>query len=262
MLGLQTDLMIERWSSELLDRGDYLLVRTPAEPDYWMGNSIVVAPPAGGEDGAAWLARWNAVFERELPGAAHRCVRVDGGLDGWTAPGEPWCVERDTALARRAPPQPARGGAAGIDVRPLDGDADWARLSALSIANERDYPVDDRYRAYAAARYRAKRGWVEAGRGLWWGGFDGGELVSALGVVSDGGGLARYQDVMTAESHRGRGVASALIAAAGAEALARGAHTLVIVAVAEGPRRLYTDLGFEPTAVHAHVMVRPPPPSA
>ena len=61
-----------------------------------------------------------------------------------------------------------------------------------------------------------------------------------------GNGLARYQEVQTAESHRGRGIASALLVVAGRWARAKSEDVpLVIVADAGTPAgRLYRRMGF------------------
>lgn len=56
---------------------------------------------------------------------------------------------------------------------------------------------------------------------------------------------ARYQDVVTNLAHRGRGIAAALVAHAGAQALAAGAARLVIVVAAGSiAQRVYARVGF------------------
>ena len=52
-LGYRTDLMIRALEgSQLADRGDYLVVRTPQNPSYWWGNFLLLSdPPQPGEAG-------------------------------------------------------------------------------------------------------------------------------------------------------------------------------------------------------------------
>lgn len=68
------DLMI--WvleGSQIEDRGDYLVIRSPDDPSFWWGNFLLLSalPPPGlaGE----WLAR----FAAEFPGASHVALGVD-----------------------------------------------------------------------------------------------------------------------------------------------------------------------------------------
>ncbi|MCL4227939.1 MAG: GNAT family N-acetyltransferase [Myxococcales bacterium] len=263
-LAVATDLMITRWGSEVTDRGPYLLVRTPDEPDFWFGQALVVPPPAPAEPGPAWLARWQASFERELPAATHRALVVDGDVSSAveaaaTAAG--WAVQRNVASSARAlaeAPPPA-----GVEVRPLASDRDWAQVVALALASDEhdaapDRPVDELHRRFVRGRVASKRAWVEAGRGAWWGALAGDALVGSLGVVGEGE-LARYQDVVTHPAWRRRGVARALLTAAGRAALDRGARRLVIVAIAGGdPLRLYRAAGFAPADTSVELLRRPP----
>jgi ribosomal protein S18 acetylase RimI-like enzyme len=90
---------------------------------------------------------------------------------------------------------------------------------------------------------------TDAGLGQFLGAFRGGELVAALGIVSDGAATARYQNVMTHPDHRRQGLAGHLVAAAAAEANRRwSADRLVIAADPDGPAvGLYRRLGFQDT---------------
>lgn len=63
-------------------------------------------------------------------------------------------------------------------------------------------------------------------------------------------GVAQVEEVMTRESHRGRGLATALVLHGVDLARAAGAHTVFLVAdVDDWPRRLYERLGFTDTGV-------------
>jgi hypothetical protein len=59
-LGYRTDLALRALEGGTeTDRGDYLVVRNPALPDFWWGNFLLLAPPR------AWLGR-------RLAGHVHR----------------------------------------------------------------------------------------------------------------------------------------------------------------------------------------------
>lgn len=221
-------------------------MRTPAQPDYWWGNCLILAGPPG--DAAAEAAQ----FRAEFPQAAHLALAWDvPDLDPAPLRG-PWAalgaeVEVAEALARDGPPPPVPV-LEGCTLRPLDPgrDADWAGSLRVALANAvadgRDAAED---RAYLAARVGARRAAVAAGRLRWWGAFRGEALAAQMGLVEgevDGRPLARFQDVDTHPDHPRRGLCAALLAHAGAAARA---PTLVIVAMAESDAgRIYRRAGF------------------
>jgi GNAT superfamily N-acetyltransferase len=83
-----------------------------------------------------------------------------------------------------------------------------------------------------SAKIAAERALTESGKAVWFGAFEGDAgLRSSLGLVSDGGGPARFQTVVTDPDGRGRGLASTLVHYAstyGFDKLA--AETLVTIA--------------------------------
>jgi ribosomal protein S18 acetylase RimI-like enzyme len=258
--------MLARWSSDVLDRGDHLIVRTPREPDFWMGNALVVPPPEAGDEAGMWLARWQGTFERVFAGVAHRALLVDGdvGADVDAAVSVAgWVMQRNVALV--AAELPEARAPAGVDVRVVDGDGDWSQVTTLALCSDEHAarssggePLDDVYRAFVAARTTTKRAWCAAGRGAWWGAFVGGELVGSLGLFANDG-LGRYQDVVTHPGWRRQGIARALLCTAGRDALARGvAKRVVIVAMlGSDAARLYRSVGFAPADVSSELLRKP-----
>ena len=68
-LGWQTDLAVLRLGGSVIeDRGSHLVVRTPANPEYYWGNFVLVLEDREDVD------RWAAVFEDAHPDAEHRSI--------------------------------------------------------------------------------------------------------------------------------------------------------------------------------------------
>lgn len=255
--GLVTDLaLLELQGSTVTDRGDHLVVRTESNPTFWWGNFVLVEGSARADE----LGRWVATFEREHPDAAHRAIafsEVGGDAETWAEQG--WDVEVDVDLATTTLPSgghmpdgiPALSD--GIRLRELVSDADWEQSAEVGGSGT---PADrrDGRLTFERRRAAAQRGLVETGRARWFGAFEGERLVSNLGIVRLGD-LARYQDVVTLESHRRRGIAGSLVRAAGEWAFEDPSVTqLVIVADLDGPaRRLYERAGFVEVARHLAV---------
>src|SRR5579883_823820 len=81
-LGYRTDLFFARWDGEVLDRGDYFVVRTPQNPGFTWGNFLLFrdAPTRADLDERSPRS-WPRLFERELSHCAHRLLawdRTDG----------------------------------------------------------------------------------------------------------------------------------------------------------------------------------------
>lgn len=238
-LGLRTELGLAAASGRVLDRGSYLVVTMPDEPSFYHGNFLVLpSAPGRGE-----LPHWTRTFADELddPRIRHVTLRWDGVTDQVPAQDElaaaAFTIERHwvmTASELTSPRAPE-----GIELRPLQA-AEMPAVVPLALALADRH--DELYRQFLARRAVAKQRLVERGLATWWGAFDGSQLVASLGIVPLDG-VVRYQDVQTAPTHRRRGIAGALVAAA-----AKDRGKVVIVAEPDSAAaRLYGRLGFTVT---------------
>ena len=99
---------------------------------------------------------------------------------------------------------------------------------------------------FLTARLAAERTLTEAGHGSWFGAFVNGQLVAQLGLVTDGSGIARYQDVETHPQWRRQGLGGTLVWRAGQHGLDNlGATMLVMTADPNYVAiRVYRSVGF------------------
>jgi GNAT superfamily N-acetyltransferase len=254
-LGLATDLALWQARGAVVDRGDYLVVSTPSDPGYYYGNLLVLpAAPQVGE-----VAHWSRRFADELgrlPGVHHVSFAWDsvtgdvGAVDELRAAG--FEVETSEVLtAATLPPVPP---ADGVAPRPLSPDE---VLQTYTLAWQIADRHDESYLTFLRRRAAWQRDLVLSGAARFWGVFEDDALVASLGLVRLGG-RARFQDVQTAASHRQRGLASALLAAAAAAAQGDGVTQLVIVADPGGAAaRLYLRLGFASVERYAWACLKP-----
>ena len=252
-LGFRTDVALRVLEgAEVADRGDYLVVCSPGNPDYWWGNFLLLAAWPGPGTGNRWLAR----FAAEFPLARHIALGVDTDPshptsrdeDDRLVPAEFVAAglesQRDTVLTCAAvgpPPYPN----AEAEIRRLESDADWQQSTDLGLRCFGPGEPGDYLERRAAARRRL----TQAGRGAWFGAFAGGRLLAQLGLFDAGDGYARYQHVETDPKARRQGLAGTLVWRAGRwgrEVL--GAGTFVIVAdPADVAIRVYRACGFADT---------------
>ncbi|MGZ0145516.1 GNAT family N-acetyltransferase [Kribbella sp. WER1] len=255
-LGFRTDLLLlELGGSEFRDTGEYVVVRTPANPGFWWGNFLLYRTPFAPDDTKLRLDD----FHREFPDAKHVAFGIDstdgdpGAADELAAAG--FEIEHNVVMTAQKVVPPQRPNEQAT-YRLLAGDDDWEQLYQQSLACT-DMTVDDEYKEFTRRKLVAKRAVVEAGNGKWFGAFDGDRLQSSLGLIFDGSGLARFQNVQTSPEDRGRGLAGTLVHHASTYGLTQ-ARTLVMVADPEYLAiRIYRSVGFADTETQLQI-VRPP----
>ncbi len=244
-LAWRTDLALLRAAgSEVEDRGDHLVVRTPRNPGFYWGNYLLLDAPAGPDDVPDWLR----AFEEEFPEAEHRTFGVDGP-DGSVDDLAPFRaagmgVEASTVMTAQAVHEPAHPNTEA-SIRPLATDEDWEQQVDLALTDE-DLQGE---RVFATRRAAAERSLVDQGRGQWFGAFLDGRLGASMGLFVASEGLARYQGVMTHPDLRGRGLCGTLVHHAGRYGFDElGVHTLVMVADPDYLAiRIYRSVGFAGT---------------
>lgn len=242
-LGFRTDLALLTSSGSVVeDRGTHLVVRSPNNPSYFWGNFLLLARPPvpGGEKEVV------AAHHTEFPLADHVSIGIDTAelTDEARAAFEAAGLTVDVATVLTAS---ALQGPRAVEaaVRELAGDADWEARARLS---RQLYPQtsEEAFMAFARQKNAQERRLVDAGRGTRFGAYVDGQLVSTAGIFVTEDGVARYQSVETHSEHRRRGLAAAVVHAAGQHALDQlGVRALVIVADTDGDAiGIYRRLGF------------------
>lgn len=244
---LKSELLALTGMSTVEDFGAYAVQTTADEPNYWVGNQIIVKDPDFP------LLDTIPTFERHFPEASHRSVvwDVDGfDPDPIKAALGPLGFEADVYDALTLSGQLADASLpSGISVRSLTTASDWEQSAQLQceVGQEDGHPADS-HAVFISRRNETRRNQIADGLGQWFGAFDDGQLVAQMGLMHDEN-VARYQSVETRITHRRRGICAALLRHVGLWALDRAPNAqLVIVAEADGAAgRLYRRMGFAHT---------------
>lgn len=244
-LGVRTELAVDASRCTFEVRDGFAVIRTPQNPGYYNGNYLYfpLAPERGD------LARWAQLFEQAFAadsrvkhasfcwnGAAGSGAAGDFVAAGYTL--DEYLVMTAEALSDVALP-------AGVHLRAFCEERDWMQQLAMQLDDVPAVHARPAYAAFKAAQVEYHRK-ISESLGLWLGAFDGEQLAGSCGIFPVQDGMARYQDVMVAKPYRNRGIARALIAAAGGCAFEQfGAGKLVIVADANDfPQHIYRRAGF------------------
>lgn len=242
-------------SAEVVDRGDYVVVRSPSNPTHYWGNFLLYRePPAQGA-----REQWEADYEREFGvqrASRHVAFTWDvidgerGAADEFEAVG--YDGEGEVGLIARPDELVAHPRAnAEVEIRILDPEGDeplWHAAIELQVANREPGHEEAPHREFVRRRLEDRRDRFRRGDGAWFLALTPeGEAAAGCGVIVTDG-RARYQAVDTVERFRRRGIASRLVHDAGQVAIEHfGAEHLVIVAEAGyHALPLYESLGFAP----------------
>lgn len=246
-LGCRTDLLFPAFDGEMIDRGHYLVIRTPSNPTFRWGNYLLFdRPPRPGD-----LEEWRRLFGAEIgapPAVNHQAFGWDG-VDGDAGEIRPF-LDAGFALNRsavmvaqrvvRSPRHHPR-----ILVRPLAGDEDWEAALQLQVQCRPPRHAEEAYREFRRhqiARYRAM---IEAGLGAWFGAFLEDRLVGDLGIFQDLD-IGRFQHVETHPEHRRRGICAELVYRASHYAFEEMEVSLLVMVAEEDSlaARVYGAVGF------------------
>ena len=236
---------------ECVERPLVTVVRDASKPDVWDANHALAVSASTGAEIEEVFTTCDAVLPRT---ARHRQFHCDPLTP------EPFLAHLELAgFAQRVSIQMVltgglRADSPALEIRLAESEQDWrsharlVRLEALDAAEREGRPahaasVSQGLAALRRAAAPEVRTWI-ARRG----GEDCGTFASWPGR----GGVGVVEWLLTHPGHRRRGVATALIAHAVADARARGAGAVVIGPDGgpyDVPRRLYAALGFEPLCV-------------
>lgn len=249
-LGYRTDLIFPRFEGQIEDRGDYIVIRTPANPFFYWGNFLLYRDPPGPGD----FTKWCVDFAREIgiaPEVEHIVFGTDT-TDGTTGEVQPFLeagfslVETIVLTARSVNPPPKLNPE--VEIRPLVEDWEWQLAIDNQVANRPEIHEEAGYRTFKENKFLRYQKMTAAGLGHWFGAFIDGKMVADLGIYREGD-LARFQSVETLPEFRRRGICGTLVYYAARYAFEQmGVHTLVMLADEHYfAARIYESVGFQPT---------------
>ncbi len=247
-LGYRTDLIFPSSDGEIIDRGDYLVIRTHSNPTFYWGNFLLFNhPPLEGD-----FSMWRELFTNEIgkpPQVIHQAFGWDTTKDekGFIEPFlESGFLLEHTAVLTTPRDRLVPKASPGFTFRPLQSEDDWNQSIENQVICREPIFSEAGYRLFRQLQVERYRDMVSRELGAWFGAFSGSRLVADLGIFCNGE-LGRYQSVQTHPDFRRRGIAGALVYFAGLYAMDQfNLETLVIVAEEDSvAKRLYESIGFK-----------------
>ena len=245
-LAWRTDLIFPAFEGVILDREEYIVVRTPSNPGFYWGNFLLFRDPPNEND----LERWSDLFKEEITSlqpTEHMTFGWDG-TDGTRRTPDTFLkagFRHDQSIVLQAPKLLTSDRESRYDVRPITTADEWSAVVENQVESREATFEETGYRRFRTRSMERYRAMYEAGLGAWFGAFDGDRVVGDLGIYSVDS-IARYQSVLTNPAYRRQGIAGSLLIAAGIWARRHlNPQSLVIVTDPDSPaERLYRRHGF------------------
>lgn len=248
-IALQTDIFFWRATGTVTDRGEYLVVSTPASPGWYWGNLLIFDRPPGPGD----FERWNDLFRHEFGDNP----KIEHVLFSWPVrPGDEPAVEPFLDAAFELEPEvalttdmvvPPPHMDPDVEVRVIEREEEWEALLEMQLRSRKERFERESFARFLRMRQAHYRGLIDAGHGHWYGAFLGDRLVGGLGLFRTND-IGRFQEVATDPDYRRRGVCGRLVHEVSRRALDEGyVRSLVMVADENyHAARIYERLGFRP----------------
>lgn len=247
-LGHRTKFIFNRFDGSVEDRGDYFVVTTKSNPNYFWGNLLVYKnPPKAGD-----FHKWKADFSRELtnPAIYHMTFAWDspdgdaGETSDFIADG--FELDRTVVLTAQKVLKPPKYNE-DITVKTIQGDEEFEQVIQIQTECGGEELSKSSWEKFYRTQLKQYRKMINSGLGQWFGAWIDNELVGSLGIFTDEN-IGRYQIVSTAPTHQRKGVCSTLVYESALFAFDRmNVETLVMIADEEyHAAKIYESVGFEP----------------
>ncbi|MDA7518320.1 GNAT family N-acetyltransferase [bacterium] len=257
-LGYHTDAIFHRLDGEIIDRGEYHLIRTPSNPTYYWGNYLLFkSEPKEGSFGD-----WMNIHKNEFgPTPEHIAIGWDslekGEFSEFEANG--FRLSEDVVLSLREAPNEVQANP-DLVARKFTKDSDWQSSVEEQIAGcPAEIPVED-YRIFITDQMNNHRRKQENGHGNYWGAFLNDELVGDMGIFFDQEEkIARFQSVTTVAAYRRKRVCSTLLAQVIKSTFAEEQIDQLVIAAEHGSiaESIYRSFGFRDHGLQFRAFLKP-----
>ncbi len=239
-----SDAALARFDGEVIDRGEYLLVRTRSNPTFYWGNFLIYPRAPRHTDLESWLAADAREFEDRPDRAAIFAWDEIDGLSGEDAGFLERGFVRDVGVCmsakqlRRAPKHND-----DVQVRALEDDAAWSAATACLTNAFTTRGKNEVQAAFVQRQMQRYRAMQAVGWGTWYGAFLGDHCAAACGLVGQGN-VGRFQLVGTDPAFARRGVCSTLMYAVGTAGLAKHEELIIVADESYHATKVYSSVGF------------------
>lgn len=242
-LALITDLIFVKENGEVLERENYLVVKTHSNPNFFWGNFLIFKnAPAQGD-----LNIWINLFKKEFTDTKiyHQAFAWDEEVFGEIAQFEKAGFKFEKSVVLTAKKNqikfPVKNNSR-VEICPLKDISDWNSVIEMQTATNPEYKSFYEKQAISYKKMTDKK------LGIWFGAYLNGKIVASLGLFTDGH-LGRFQIVSTHPEYQRQGICGTLVYKVSQYAFQKmNIDKLVMVADEDyHAAKVYESVGFVPT---------------
>jgi ribosomal protein S18 acetylase RimI-like enzyme len=210
-LGHKTDLIFTSLDGEVLNKGNYLVVKTHSNPNYFWGNLLIFKDhPKSGD-----LSKWKTIFKNEFtdPRIYHMTFSWDeeeiGDVDEFIKDGfgfEKALVLTATQNDIRLP----RKHHSKIQIRPIQNESEWGQTLQVQIACGSDGLSKQEWEDFYRTQIKRYQRLIALAKGQWFCASLNNRIVGGLGIFHDGE-VGRFQIVSVHPEFQRQGICGSLV---------------------------------------------------
>jgi hypothetical protein len=194
-VGYRSDLIFTNFDGEVFDRGDYLVVKTPVNPNYFWGNLLIFdRSPRVGD-----FEKWKTIFVKEFddPRIYHLTFAWDspegdtGQVSEFLENG--FNLDKGVVLTAQKVQAPKKMHSLVV-VKPIESNQEWEDSIRVQTACGGGTLSKQQWEGFYRSQMDRYRKMVQIGLGQWFGAFVNGKIVGGLGIFTDEE-IGRYQIV-------------------------------------------------------------------
>lgn len=243
LLSHKTDLIISSFSGEVIDRNNYIVIKTPSEPNYFWGNYLLFPKEPEKGDYQKWINIYKSEFVNK---PSFLTFTWDSSIEGLVEEfiNNNFKLSKYWVLSTQKVNKPSKYNN-NIEIRELKTENDWEQYIDVHI-NENWYLSSQSQKLFLESQRESAKRIVQSGKGKRFGAFLENKLVGEAGIYYEGN-LGRYNQISTHQNFRRQGICGTLIYKISKIAFENmGIETLVIVADEEyHATKIYMDVGFK-----------------
>ncbi len=248
-LALKTNLILDRQSSIVEEKKNYIVVTTPQRPNYFWGNYIIMKEPPQ----IGCFDDWLDIFENEIGTRKERgfvAITFDSKVNTKVNLSDfkknNFDVQMSKILSTNTIKMPAKYNS-DFQIKPFSSEDHWESYVEIHFTPSWGYGCDKQQKLFLQDSAKSFKKVVDQGCAMRYGAFLNGKMIAELGVFWEEG-IARFNNVATHRKFQRMGACSTLVYEVSKKILSNKNINILVMEADEDyhAAKIYESIGFVP----------------